>query len=119
MADPHTHDAHTRPDDPPTMHDVDKPGQIIGVFAAVLLLALANIGLSVTGLGKIALPVQLAIGCVQAGLVAYYWMHMRRGDVVVTLTALSALFFMFIFYVLVFSDYLTRWRGTFGMPIGS
>jgi cytochrome c oxidase subunit 4 len=105
MADPtHTH----APDDPPTLHDVDKPAQIILVWAVVLGLALANIGLSVAGLGKIALPVQLGIGVVQALLVAYYWMHMRRGDQVVTLTALTALFFVFIFYVLVFSDYLTR-----------
>ena len=58
--------------------------------------------------GGIALLVQLSIGVVQAVLVAYYWMHMRRGDQVVTLCALSALFFMSIFYFLVFSDYVTR-----------
>jgi cytochrome c oxidase subunit 4 len=95
-------------DDPPTMHDVDSPAQIIAVWAVVLALAGANIGLSVAGLGNIALPVQLSIGVVQAVLVGYYWMHMRRGDQLVTLCALSALFFMFIFYFLVFSDYVTR-----------
>lgn len=111
MADPtHAHPA----GDPPTMHDVDKPAQIVLVWVVVLGLALANIGLSVAGLGKIALPVQLGIGVVQAVLVAYYWMHMRRGDQVVTLTALTSLFFVFIFYVLVFSDYLTRWSNPTG-----
>lgn len=97
-------------DDPPTLHDVDNPGAVFLVFLVVLGLAVANILLSTTGLGKMALPVQLGIATVQAVLVAYYWMHMRRGDTVVTLSALSALFFVFIFYVLVLSDVLTRWR---------
>jgi cytochrome c oxidase subunit 4 len=109
MADP-THS----PDDLPTLHDVDKPAQIVVVWLVVIVLAAANIGLSVAGLGNLALPVQLAIGAVQAVLVAYYWMHMRRGDQVVTLSALSALFFMFIFFVLVFADYLTRWKNPTG-----
>ncbi|MBX9584945.1 MAG: cytochrome C oxidase subunit IV family protein [Gemmataceae bacterium] len=97
-------------DDPPTMHDVDSPGAMFLVFLVVLGLAVANILLATTGLGKLALPVQLGIASVQAVLVAYYWMHMRRGDQVVTLSALSSLFFVFIFYVLVLSDVLTRWR---------
>ena len=50
------------------------------------------------------------IGSVQACLVAWYWMHMRRGDTAVTLSAFTTLFFMFIFFVLVLSDVLTRWR---------
>jgi cytochrome c oxidase subunit 4 len=92
----------------PTMHDVDKPAALVVVFLCVIGLSAANIGLSLAGLGRIALPVQLAIGVVQAGLVAYYWMHLRRKDTVVTLTAISALFFMFIMFVLFLGDYLTR-----------
>ena len=101
------------PGDPPTMHDVDSPAQIIGVWAAVLVLSVANVGLSVAGLGGIALWVQLGIGAVQAVIVAYYWMHMKRGDQLVTMCALSALFFMFIFYFLVFSDLVSRPWGSY------
>ena len=109
MANTHGHDhAH---DDPPTMHDVDKPGTVFVVFLVVLGLAGANIGLSMAGLGTLALPVQLGIGFVQASLVAYYWMHLRRKDTVVTLTALSALFFMFIMFVLTLWDYGFRHLG--------
>jgi cytochrome c oxidase subunit 4 len=104
MSDPH----HGKVDDPPTLHDVDKPGTILGVWVVVIGLAAANIGLSMAHLGKLALPVQLVIGSVQAYLVAYYWMHMRRKDQVVTLSALSALFFMGIMFFLIFSDYTTR-----------
>ena len=98
-------------DDPPTLHDVDDPMKVFVVYLVVLGLALANIGLSVAGLGSIALPVQLGIGSVQAVLVAWYWMHLRRKDTVVTLTALSSLFFIFIFFALVLSDVLTRQYG--------
>lgn len=90
------------------MHDVDSPASLFVVFLVVIGLAAANIGLSISGLGKLALPVQLGIASVQACVVAYYWMHMRRKDTVVTLTALSSLFFMFIMFVLTLSDYLTR-----------
>jgi len=101
-----------KPDDPPTLHDVDKVGTIFGAYLVVILLAAATIGLSAAGgLGALALPVQLGIAGVQAGVVAWYWMHMRRGDQMVTLSAVTSLFFVFIFFVLVLSDLLTRWRG--------
>jgi cytochrome c oxidase subunit 4 len=106
----HSHH-HGKTDDPPTMHDVDKVGTVVVAYLVVLGLAAANIGLSVSGLGKLALPVQLGIATVQALVVAWYWMHLRRGDTVVTLSAVTALFFVFIFYVLVLSDVLTRWGG--------
>lgn len=107
MANHHDH----KIDDPPTMHDVDQPATVVVVYLVVVGLALANIGLSMTGLGRLGLPVQLGIGTVQAVLVAWYWMHMRRKDTVVALSAVTSLFFIFIFYVLVLSDVLTRWRG--------
>ena len=90
--------------------DVDNPTTLFIVFAFVLGLALANVGLSMLGLGKYGLPIQLAIGCVQAGLVAYFFMHLRQGDRVVILTALSSLFWMGILFVLFLADYTTRLR---------
>ena len=88
--------------------DVDNPASLFIVFAFVLGLALANVGLSMLGLGKYGLPIQLSIGCVQAGLVAYFFMHLRQGDRVVILTALSSLFWMGILFVLFLADYTTR-----------
>jgi cytochrome c oxidase subunit 4 len=101
-----------KPDDPPTLHDVDNVGVLCAVYLVVLGLSIANMLLTFHGeLGDLTLPVQLVIASVQAGTVAWYWMHLRRGDTVVTLTAVTSLFFIFIFYVLSFSDLLTRWRG--------
>ena len=89
--------------------DLDNPGQLVMVFVAVLGLALVNVYVSwAIGPKPFSLPLQLAIGSVQAGLVAYYFMHLRQSDGVVILTALSALFWMFIMFVLILSDYFTR-----------
>jgi caa(3)-type oxidase subunit IV len=98
-------------EDPPTLHDVDNPAKVFMVYLVVLGLALANIFLSGAGLGPISLPVQMGIATVQAVLVAWYWMHLRRKDTIITLTAVTSLFFVFIFYVLVLSDVLTRTGG--------
>ena len=104
MAD--SHGAHGATYD--VTEDVDAPATLFIVYALVIGLALANIGLSSLGLGKFALPLQLAIGSVQAGLVAYYFMHLRQGDKVVILTALSSIFWMGILFVLFLADYKTR-----------
>ena len=112
MADPHA--THTDPHGTHAGHDhdfakeADSPGMLFAVYAVVLGLALANVGLSTLGLGKYALVLQLAIGTVQAGFVAYYFMHLRQGDKIVILTALASVFWMGILFVLFLSDYMTR-----------
>jgi cytochrome c oxidase subunit 4 len=89
--------------------DVDNPAALVVVFLIVVGLALANVGLSMAmGPTKFTLPLQLAIGSVQAGLVAYHFMHLKQGDKVVLLTALSSIFWMGILFVLFLADYLTR-----------
>jgi cytochrome c oxidase subunit 4 len=111
MADPtHSPTAHTADSDPHGIRkDVDNPAALFAVFLAVVGLALVNVFLSgALGPTKFTLPLQLSIGCVQAGLVAYYFMHLRQGDKVVTLTALSSLFWMGILFVLFLADYMTR-----------
>jgi cytochrome c oxidase subunit 4 len=112
MSDPTQTPAATTPanDDPHGIRkDLDSPGQLVVVYLAVVGLALATIGLSsAIGPTKLTLPLQLAIASVQAGIVAYYFMHLKQGDKVVILTALSSLFWMGILFVLFLSDYMTR-----------
>ncbi len=110
MADP-THTPTTATSDDPhgIRKDVDNPGLLVMVFLAVVGLALVNVFLSgAMGPTKFTLPLQLAIGSVQAGLVAYYFMHLKQGDKIVILTALSSLFWMGILFVLFLADYATR-----------
>lgn len=110
MADPHHTPGHATGTTHDFAREADNPGTLIAVFVAIAGLALANVGLSTVGLGKFALPIQMAIACVQAGIVAYYFMHLRQGDRVVILTALSSLFWMGILFFLFLSDYATRHR---------
>lgn len=108
MADPTA--THTDPADPHGMRkDLDNPASLVVVFLVVVGLALVNIFASkAIGPQRFTLPLQLAIGSVQAGLVAYHFMHLKQGDRVVILTALSSLFWMAILFVLFLSDYMTR-----------
>lgn len=111
MSDPtHTPTSAPASDDPHGIRkDVDTPGQLALVFLAVVGLALLNVFMSMKiGPTKFTLPMQLSIGSIQAGLVAYYFMHLRQGDKVVTLTAISSLFWMGILFVLFLGDYMTR-----------
>src|SRR5262249_20067717 len=91
--------------------DADNPSTIVFVYLAVLGLAAANIALSFAGLHALTLPVQMGISTVQAILVAFFWMPLRRKDKVVTLPALAALFWTGILFVLFLVDFVTRWRG--------
>ena len=53
----------------------------------------------------------MGIATVQALLVGYFWMHLKRKDKVVMLTALSALFWTGLLFVLFLVDFVTRYRG--------
>jgi cytochrome c oxidase subunit IV len=96
------------PDPMAFSREVDNPPTLFIVYALVIGLSLASVGLSSLGLGKLALPLQLCIGTMQAGLVAYFFMHLRQGDRVVILTALASIFWMGILFVLFMADYMTR-----------
>ena len=103
-------DSHTRPrrDLTTSPQDVDCPATLFIVLLVVLGLAAGEHRAFELGLGKYALPLQLAIGSRAGGLVAYYFMHLRQGDKVVILTALSSIFWMGILFVLFLADYMTR-----------
>lgn len=105
MSDPH-HAAETTHD---FTKDADNPVTLLFVYAVIVGLALLTVGLStMVPMGWKALPIQLAIASTQAGLVGYYFMHLKKGERVLILTALASLFWMGILFVLFLADYLTR-----------
>ena len=114
MSDPHTSSSHeTAKSDPLYFsREVDKPVNLVIVFAAVIGLSLLSVGISymltAPGARKYSLVIQLAIGAVQATLVAYHFMHLKQGDRVVILAALSSIFWMGILFVLFLTDYISR-----------
>ena len=109
MTDPHTSTTEPGASNPLSYsREVDAPATLCVVYVLVIGLSLASVGLSSMGLGRLGLPVQLAIGAVQAGLVAYFFMHLKQGDRVVVLTALASIFWMGILFILFMADYMTR-----------
>jgi len=110
MSDPNLVPA-TPPGHNDVLGHVDSPPTLFMVYAAILALFALTVFLSSTGqFGKYTLFVQLAIGSVQAGLVAYHFMHLKHGDRIVVLTALASIFWMGILFVLFMSDYMSRSR---------
>ena len=93
-------------------YDVDNPSTVFLVYLGVLSLTAVTIAVSMAGLGRYTLLFQLLIGAAQATLVTLYWMHLKKSDRVVVLTALASIFWLGICFVLVLSDYLTRHRFT-------
>jgi cytochrome c oxidase subunit 4 len=107
-------DPNTPPDQPKATvkYDLDSPGTILFVYVAVLALTGLTLAVSMAGLGKYTLFAQLAIGGVQATLVSLYWMHLKKSDKVIGLTALAAIFWLGIAFVLILADFFTRHRFT-------
>jgi cytochrome c oxidase subunit 4 len=89
--------------------DADDPVTLLMVYGAIVALTLVTVGISTQmSLGVLALPIQLGISATQVCLVGYFFMHLKKGERVLVLTALSSLFWMGILFVLVLADYLTR-----------
>ena len=108
-ASPSTHTSgHGSPNPLYFSREVDNTMTLIIVWVIVLGLSLVSVGLWSLGMGKFSLPIELAIGAVQAGIVAYFFMHLKQGDRVVILTALASVFWMGILFVLFLTDYMTR-----------
>jgi len=109
------HDHHPKTDvhtEEAVVHDVAAPGPtFVAFFFIVTLAALALfVGFS-DGLGPWKLTANLAIACVQAGILAFYLMDLRQADKVTWLIAASGVFWTSLFFLFTLTDYLTRYLG--------
>jgi cytochrome c oxidase subunit 4 len=111
MSDPHHTPGTTTDAKSNVLGEIDKPATLYVVWIGILVLFATTVLISQSGaLGKYTLFAQLAIGATQASLVAYHFMHLKQGDRVVTLTALSSVFWIGILFVLFMADYMSRHR---------
>jgi len=92
---------------------VDSPAELLVTFVAVAALTVLNLVISSAVENPLRLGLQLAVGTVQAVIIARTFMHMRRSDTMTYLTVGSALFFMSIMFILILSDMLTRHNGSY------
>ena len=105
----HGHSHAAAPDNP--AEHVDEPTTLYLVFALLLGGVVLTIACSMAGLGDKAIYAHLTISSIQASLVGYIFMHLKRSDALTWLVALSGLFIMSILFALPLGDYLTRHLG--------
>lgn len=77
-------------------------------YVALLALLAATVGVAYVNLGHFNLPVALAIAAVKAGLVLWFFMHLRDSPRIVVLFLAAGLFILFIATLFTMADYLTR-----------
>ena len=56
----------------------------------------------------------LAIAVVKASLVVLFFMHLKYAPRLTKVAVVAGLYWLMILLALTLSDYLTRWRGTYG-----
>lgn len=78
------------------------------VFAELIALTLATVGLSFVHLGVWHTPVGLMIAACKAMLVAFFFMHLRHDTRLNRLVISAGLFWLAIMMTLTLSDYVTR-----------
>lgn len=82
--------------------------RILPVWAALMLLLGATLGLAYVPLGKFAIVAALGIAVVKAGLVMVFFMQLKRPDPLLRLAAGTAMVFVAFLLTLTFADVLTR-----------
>ena len=80
-----------------------------GVFAALLVLTVVTVGVSLLGLPPmLAIVVAMAVATVKAVLVVLYFMHLRYENPFYAFIFVSSLFFVALFFVFTLGDLAFR-----------
>lgn len=82
----------------------------VGVWIALVVLALATLGFAYLPAGAWNLPVALAIAAAKALLVAALFMELVGASTIARLAAFAGVFLVAILFALTFADEMTRPR---------
>jgi len=78
------------------------------VWAALVALVIATLGLAYVPLGPWNMPLSIAIAAIKAVIVAIWFMNLRRPDPLLRLTGVASLLWIAFMFALTFADLLTR-----------
>lgn len=78
------------------------------IFAALLVLLVATLGLSYLPLGILHFPVAMAIASAKAYLIVVYFMHVRYSHRLTAIVLVGAFFWLGIMLALTLNDYASR-----------
>ena len=97
-------------------HEHKEPamGTYYMVFIGIAVMTLANIGISfLEASGPVRAMMNFGIATVQAVLLAYYFMHVKAADKVTWIVIAAGMFWLFLLFVLILTDYVTRQYGVY------
>lgn len=98
----------------PSVHISSVPSYV-AIFAALIVLTAVTVWVAFYDFGVMNDLVAMAIAVVKATLVILFFMHVKYSTKLTKLTVIAGFVWLFIFFLLLFADYLTR--GVFG-PVG-
>jgi cytochrome c oxidase subunit 4 len=78
------------------------------VFGALLLLTGTTVGITFFDLGRFNLLLALLIACTKAGLVVWFFMHVKQSGPLTRIFIASGVLWFLILIALTFSDYASR-----------
>jgi cytochrome c oxidase subunit 4 len=80
----------------------------VTIFAALMVLTAATVGLAFVDLGFLNIAVALAVAVVKAALVVLFFMHVKYSSRLVQLVVLASVVWLIILFGITLSDYITR-----------
>ena len=92
-------------------HVVAPNSKSMTIFVVLAGLALLQIFVGFSDLGPMKVVANLLVAAVQASVLALFFMDLRQGDKLTWLIAMSGLFWTFLMFLFVLTDYLTRHLG--------
>ena len=84
------------------------------IFTTLMALTLITVWVSGIDLGPLNTVVALAIAGFKAVLVVLFFMHVKYATRLTKVAVVGGIYWLMILLALTLSDYLTRWRGTYG-----
>jgi len=87
-----------------------------GVFATLVILLAATVGIAYIHLGELNIIAALTIASIKATLIILYFMHVRYSSRLLWIFVGAGFFWLGIMFALTFSDFLTR--GWLQLPPG-
>lgn len=89
-------------------HHVPAISHYVGVFAALMVLTAATVGVASLDLGALNTVVAMAVAGAKAFLVMYIFMELRHAPSLTRLSALSGIVFLAIMLIMIGQDYAAR-----------
>ena len=92
-------------------HEATPNARSFATFAVLAGLSFLALFVGFSDLGSMKVVVSLLVSTVEAGILAYFFMDLRAADKLTWLVAAASLFWVFLMFLFILTDFLTRHLG--------